>query len=245
MLEDTVFAKARNEDIRLEPFPHLVVEEALDWAQCERLLWTRPPYPGDPSASNCRLPIPAWMLMSLEHYDPVWRDFARAHTRPEITFYLAEVFAEHWPQHLPNLAPGATRFGVLGREGFDQADVLTDARLEIMSPVHGSPGSHRRGHVDTPDRLFSALYYLRAADDDSTGGGLELFRYTGVPPDRLDTFELSPETIECVETIPYRANTLVVFPNGPLTVHGSEVREVTPHERAYVFITAEVEKDLF
>ena len=32
MLEDTVFAKATNEDIRLEPFPHLVVEDALDRA---------------------------------------------------------------------------------------------------------------------------------------------------------------------------------------------------------------------
>ena len=46
MLKDTVFAKASNKDIRLEPFPRLVVEEALDRAHYERLLSTRPPYPG-------------------------------------------------------------------------------------------------------------------------------------------------------------------------------------------------------
>ena len=150
-----MFANATNENIRLEPFPHLVVEDALDRAHYERLLRTRPRYPGDPLSSNVRMPIPAWMFMSLEHYDPVWRNFAMAHTRPEITHHIAELFAEHWFQHLPNLAPGMTQFGVLGRDGFDQADVLTDARLEIMSPVHGTPGSHRRGHVDTSNRLFS------------------------------------------------------------------------------------------
>lgn len=245
MLVDTVFATARRKDIRLEPFPHLVIEEALDWAHYKRLLRTRPPYPGDPTPSNCRLPISGWMLMSLEHYDAVWRDFTRAHTDPEITYCVAELFADHWPQHLPHLVPGATRFGVLGRDEFDEADVLTDARLEIISPVHGSPGSHRRGHVDTPNRLFSALFYLRAAEDDSTASGLELFRYKGAPPDRLDAFELPPEAIECINTIPYQANTLVVFPNSPFAVHGSEVRKDTPHERAYVFITAEVEQDLF
>ncbi len=62
MLEDTVFATARKKDIRLEPFPHLVIEEALDWAHYKRLLRTRPPYPGDPTASNRRLPISGWML---------------------------------------------------------------------------------------------------------------------------------------------------------------------------------------
>ena len=111
--------------------------------------------------------------------------------------------------------------------------------------MHGAPGSHRRGHVDTPDRLFSALFYLRSPEDDSTDGGLEIFRYKDAPPDDLDAFELPPETIERVHTIPYQANTLVVFPNSPLAVHGAEVRDPTPHERAYVFITAEVERDLF
>ncbi len=245
MLENTVFAKARKNDIRLDPFPHLVIEEALDRDYYNSLLRTRPPYPGDPTPSNLRLPISGWMLMSLDHYDSVWRDFTRAHTDPEITYRLAEFFADHWPQHLPQLVPGATRFGVLGRDDFDQVDILTDARLEIISPVHGPPGSHRRGHVDTPNRIFSALYYLRAAEDDSTASGLELFRYKGAPPDTLDAFELPPEAIECIKTIPYQANTLVVFPNSRYAIHGSEVRKDTPHERAYVFITAEVEQNLF
>ena len=243
-LHQTVFAKARPVDVRLKPFPHMVIEEALARDHYDALLRSRPPYPGDASASNRRMPTPAWMLTSLEFYHPLWRDFARLHCDPAVTYRVAELFAAHWPAHLPDLPREVTRFGVLGRDTFETAEVLTDARLEITSPVHGCASSHRGGHVDTPNRLFSALFYLRAPEDDSPGGGLELFRYRQGPPDKLDAFELPPASIEPVATIPYRANTLVVFPNSPLAIHGSELRQVTPHDRAYVFITAEVEADL-
>jgi hypothetical protein len=37
----------------------------------------------------------------------------------------------------------------------------------------------------------------------------------------------------------------VVFPNSPLAIHGSEPRGYSERDRAYAFITAEVEKSLF
>jgi hypothetical protein len=245
MIDQTVFAKARPVDVRLKPFPHLVVEEALARDRYDALVRSRPPYPGDASASNRRMAIPAWMLMSLEFYHPLWRNFARLHCEPAIYCRVAELFAAHWPGHLPDLPCGATRFGVLGRDTFGAAKVLTDTRLEVTSPVHGAASSHRRGHVDTPNRLFSALFYIRTPEDDSRGGGLELFRYRQGLPDQLDAFELPPASIELAATIPYHANTLVVFPNSPFAIHGAELRQVTAHDRAYVFITAEVEADLF
>ena len=245
LIDQSVFAKARPEHVRVEPFPHIVIEEALARDHCEALLRSRPHYPGDASASNRRLAVPAWMLMSLELYDPLWRDFARLHCDRAICCRVADLFADHWPAHLRDLPCEATRFGVLGRDTFESAEVLTDARLEVTSPVHGCASSHRRGHVDAPNRLFSALFYLRDPKDDSEGGGLELFRYRQGPPDKLDVFELPSACIEPVVTVPYRSNTLVVFPNSPQAVHGSQLRQVTPHERTYVFITAEVEADRF
>ena len=136
MLDDTVFAKARAEDIRDAPFPHLVLEDALDPSVYDRLARTRPSYPGDPSASNRRLAIPAWMLMALDLYDPVWRALARTHTDRRITDRVAELFADRWPAHLRGVVHRGTRFGVMGRDGYDRADVLTDARLEVLGE-HG------------------------------------------------------------------------------------------------------------
>ena len=123
--------------------------------------------------------------------------------------------------------------------------MLTDARLELIGPSLGPPWTHRAGHVDTGNRLFSALYYLRAPEDETTGGGLDLFRHRNGPPSEIDVFELEEGLIEKVATVPYQANTLVVFPNSPLAIHGSEPRGYSETDRAYVFITAEVENNLF
>jgi len=243
MIEKTVFAKARAEDIRTAPFAHLVIEDALDADVFEPLLGARPPFNGSADADNVRNATPAWVMMTTEAFDPVWRDFATLHTRPEITRFVLELFADHLADSQPSL-DDAARFGVQGLSDWADTDVQTDARLEIISPAH-TAGSHRKGHLDTPNRLFSALLYLRAPGDDSIGGGLDLFRWTDGPKGQLDAFELPESDIERVVTVAYKANTLVVFPNSVNALHGSEIRQPTRHERAYVFMTGEVENDLF
>lgn len=243
MIEKTVFAKARAQDIRTAPFAHLVIEDALDADVFERLLSARPPYNGSADADNVRNATPAWVMMTTEVFDPVWRDFATLHTRPEVTRHVLDLFADHLADSQPDLDEDM-RFGVQGLCEWADTDVQTDARLEIVSPAH-TAGSHRKGHLDTPNRLFSALLYLRTPNDSSTGGGLDLFRWTGGPKGQLDAFELAECDIEHVVTVPYKANTLVVFPNSVKALHGSQIRQPTHHERAYVFMTAEVENDLF
>jgi len=197
MIKKTVFSKARAEDIRTEPFAHLVIEDALDADVFEKLLRARPPYNGSADADNVRNATPAWVIMTTEVFDPVWRDFAILHTRPEITRFVLHLFEGHLTNALLNMDEAA-RFGVQGLCDWADTDVQTDARLEIISPAH-SPGSHRKGHLDTPNRLFSALLYLRAPDDDSTGGGLDLFRWTDGPKGHLDAFELPESDIENAE----------------------------------------------
>lgn len=243
-LAGTVFAKAGTEHIRTTPFPHLVVEDALPPDAFARLLRGRPT-PATGQRPSLRVPTPAWMLMQLDFYDPAWRAFAEAHTRPAIARRVQALFADHLPPDTPRVE-GKT-FGVLGRETHETATVLTDARLEVISPTGDTWGSHRRGHLDTRNRLFTALYYLRAPEDDSDGGGLDLFRWRAPPTEaQKNAFQLCEETvIERVATLPYRGNTLVCFPQSVDALHGQAPRGPTHHDRAYVFVTAEVEDDWF
>lgn len=243
VLAHSVLAKAHAEDVRTDPFPHLVIEDALDADVFAELLRTRPPYNGDLDASNQRTSTPAWVFISTEAFDPAWREFAALHSQPAITRRLWELFDGHLADTLPAL-PGDDRFGVLGVDDWDAADVLCDARLDTISPAR-SAGSHRKAHLDTPNRFFSALLYFRAPDDDSSGGGLDLFRWTDGPKGPLDAFEFPDNAVKHVLTVPYKANTLVAFPNSVHAIHGSQIRQPTEHDRAYVFITAEVENDLF
>lgn len=247
----SVFDRIGPSDIRLEPFPHIVKENALDPALCARLVETRLRHhdstrQGTKRASNQRIAFHAYAMRTPDIIDDAWKAFARVHAGAETTQRVAEIFSEHWPAHLPDASwLRAARYAMFGDGSHREADVLTDARLELIGPSLGPPWSHRAGHVDTGNRLFSALYYLRAPDDETSGGGLDLFRYRNGPPDTTNVFELDPDLIEKVATVPYQANTLVVFPNSPLAIHGSEPRGYSERDRAYVFITAEVGEDLF
>lgn len=247
----SVFDRLTPADIRLDPFPHIVKEDALDAALCARLIATRISYEtlagaAGSQGSNRRLAYNAAAMLTPDFIDASWKAMARIHTRREVTLRVAELFAEVWPEHLPSLEwLREASWGMFGHDLQSSAEVLCDARLELIGPSNGPPWSHRAGHVDTANRLFSALYYLRAPDDDTTGGGLDLFRYRGNRPSNLNVFEFEDEQIEKVTTVAYKANTLVVFPNSPLAIHGSEPRGPSARDRAYVFITAEVERDLF
>lgn len=244
-MDATVFDRLAPDMVRRHPFPHIVADDVLDDRLFRELIACRPGTPlASDRAANRRAPISARLMRQLESFPEPWRRFASRHVQPDVARRVFALFRDVWPAHLPRLDDPGRRYGVLEEDGYADRDVLCDARLEIITPAWQA-GSHRRAHLDTPNRLFSALWYLRPPQDDSTGGGLELFRWRHGRPARLDLYELPDEQLERVETIAYRGNRLVVFPNSPDALHGSEPRCVTHHDRAYVFITAEVERNLF
>lgn len=244
-MEFSLFDRLGPDHIRRDPFPHAVIEEALPDDLCRRLIETRPPISPPPSRPANRTAIPAWMLMDLPHYDPVWHAFAKRHIQPDILRKIRRVFNDDWPDHLPDPPEDDRAHGTLWRDSHETHEVLCDARLELISPNPDSIAAHRGPHLDAPNRLFSALYYLRAPEDDSVGGGLTLYRFRAGPPARLDVNAFDPTLVEEAVTLPYKANQLVVFPNRPTAIHGAAPRDPTEHDRAYVFVTAEVARDLF
>jgi hypothetical protein len=244
-MEISLFDRLTPGCIRTDPFPHAVIRDALPDDLCARLIATRPPISPPPKREAVRTAIPAWMLQGLDLFDPAWRALATRHVRPDILRRVHAVFAEHWPAHLPDPPAEDSAYGTLWQDTHETHTVLCDARLELISPNPTGPASHRKQHLDAGNRLFSALFYLRDPTDESAGGGLTLFRFRGAPPARLDVQEFPDYAVAAAVTVPYRANTLVVFPNRPDALHGSEIRQPTPHDRAYLFVTAEVAADLF
>ena len=236
-------------DIRSEPFPHIVARDVLDAAtyaalsegfpRAERLAWD------GPLPSNARFQLSAWLIQLSELSAP-WKEFAMLHSSSAFFADVAELFREHWPDALKQALRGTLlghSTGVLLRDQFDRVRILQDARIEINTPVIGKAHSARGAHLDAPNRLFSAMFYMRHPDDVAIGGDLQLFRWKNGPVAACDRFELPPDAVEWVETIPYLANQLVIFPHGIDALHGVSVRHPTRHMRRYVFITAEIEQD--
>jgi hypothetical protein len=245
-----VLDKARPEDIVTVPFPHLVIEDALPEPIYRRLVDTRPEFEHvawkGRVPSNRRIPYSARRILE----DPAWPAFCRRHVLPDVFARVVELFRPHIDRWHPALARWLDdghphRPGLLDADGFADRDMLVDARLELNTPVQGPPTSVRGPHLDLPNRLFTGLYYLRKPDDDTPGGDLQLFRFRSGEPSHTTAYTIPDDLVEAVRTVPYRGNTLVLFPNSPHAVHGVSPRAPSPHTRSYVFLTAEIGHDLF
>lgn len=235
--------------IRTEPFPHLVVPDALEAEAYAALCAGFPPLPAIVGtgvtrfASNRRYAVLADQLLAAPDTPECWRRFARIHTEPAFLAEVAALFAGHWPPALLAALGGRLTGHATERFRLDAggtARIRMDARLEVNTPILDVASSARGPHLDAPNRLYSGLFYLRHPQDDAIGGDLELFRWRDGPVRGIHAHVLPPEAVERVASVPYRANTLVLFPQGIDAIHGVGLRQPTPHVRRYVFITAEL-----
>lgn len=247
---ESLLDRVRAADVRLDPFPHIAVTEALDPGLVARLQDEFPSLDvvaGDQrGANNRRLGLPARDVVDNPAVSDLWRQFIARHVAQEFLDDLIRVFGA---------AVRATHAGLEERLGpldelragmrgaGEDADVLLDAQISVNTPVT-TPTSVRGAHLDDPDKLFAGLFYLRRDDDDSTGGDLELHRYRRGRrgfrgPEIYDTF------VEPVRTVRYAANTLVLFVNSPSSLHGVTVRSVTDVPRQFVNLIAKVGEPLF
>jgi len=234
-------------DIRLEPFPHIVAEDVLAPDLCAALVRSVPGFDrfgwaGTPP-SNQRYPMSAYRIGQDAAMPAIWHEFVAYHSGKEFLAEISALFADHWAPAMLDRLGGSLlghSTGLCAHDDPSAVRILQDARLEINTPVTTKPGSPRGAHLDTPNRLYSGLFYLRDPEDDSVGGDLVLYRFRSDPPRHIDVFAFDEDQVEAVTTIPYRANRLVLFPHGLHAVHGVSPRALTPWTRKYVFITAEI-----
>lgn len=239
-------------DIGVEPFAHVVIQNAMEAGDYQNLAASFPGFArmawDGPAPSNRRYAMSADAVQQADDMPDIWKRFVAQHTSLDFLKQVAALFDGHWQPSLLQAIEG--RFdghdtGLLRSSEPPTDDgglrLRLDARLEINTPVLVKPSSARGPHLDTPNRLYSGLFYMRAPDDDSVGGELVLYRWRR-PPDTCH-YQLRPDEVSEVARIPYRANQLVLFPQSIDALHGVGLRHPTPHTRRYVFITAEINRN--
>lgn len=248
----SLLAGLTSADIRLVPFPHIVVRDALAPAIYAALSRSYPPFSRigwAPSAgqvpNNKRYEMLADAILDSPDMPACWKQFVALHSSPGFLAEMAALFRDHWQASMLAALGGSLEGHSSGRLSYTRPcpeRIRQDARIEINTPVRDRPSTVRGAHLDTPNRLFSCLFYMRAEEDDSQGGDLVMFRWKSGPKDPIDRYELPETEVEPVLTIPYAANQLVVFPQTVHSIHGVAPRHPTPHMRRYVFITAQIEE---
>lgn len=249
-----VLARARSMTLETDPFPHLVIDDALDGALYQTLAAQFPSVDvvnrrGRRIRNNHLYLLSAPDVAAHPDITPAWK-----------AFFRYPVSVEFWRDILPlvksqllTINPGLEKlagrplesFRVAVREKDDEfvEEISLDCQFGVNSPVIRA-SSVRSPHLDRPTKLFNALLYCRAPEDDTPGGGLILYRATG-PLVHSEGSSILPTRVVAAKRIAYRANRLVLFLNSPWSVHGVEQRPKTPHVRRYINFLCEFKQPLF
>ncbi len=203
--------------VETDPFPHVVIENALEESYYQRLLETRPSMLeilcGRSYVENQRLDLPTELAITKTH--PLWREFCSYHSSPEFFRKAKSVF------------------------GFEQEKASLRCQPGINTPTKKE--SRVRGpHLDNPRELYAGLFYMPTDED---GGDLEIYRWNGEKKFH-GKLEVEDDCVELVKTVKYRPNTYVMFLNGPDALHGVTPRK-SDKPRFLVNVIADVSKPLF
>ena len=248
----SVLAKCLPSDIRLRPFPHVVIRQALDPSLYDELAAGFPPYDparGGALKSNRYSWYPSHQALRERRLSETWLEFIQYHVSRRFFHEILNAFegsAEEMLRHTSKTlelrsCTTAPRFSK------QRGDVALDCQLVTCSPVVATPSRSRGPHIDREVALFAGLLYFRMAGDDSYGGDLVLYRES--PSGGCLTFDdqnhVPDHAVEEAVVIPYEANTLVMFLNSPRSVHGVSPRHPTRFPRNHVNFLAELGKPAF
>lgn len=260
----SVLAGVTHDDIRRDPFPHVVIRDALPRDLYDALAESMPTAEyigeriGKPITSNERYNYMSEPILADPAMAQVWKDFVTHHASPAFYRQFLDLFQEDLLAVLPTAEEQTgplreLRVGRRNRDTFDTHDILMDCTAVINSAVTGRPSSYRGPHVDKPYKLFGGLFYMRLPEDDTEGGDLVLYKYrpgahrfhTSASEYGDNRFDIDPSYVEEVTTIPYESNTLVMYPINPLALHGVSVRALTHHQRRFVALVGDLQHPLF
>jgi hypothetical protein len=243
-------------DVVREPYPHIVMRDAVPEALCRALIdsYPAPAVVGAGPGSNQRWSMPTFEAVQSPDVAAVWKDFSRYHASAEFFGEVVDVFGAEIVRLYPQFFPDEQtlrrlRLGVRKRDRFDDRDLLLDAQIAGNTPVT-EPSSVKTVHIDSNNKLFTGLLYLRPPGDDSVGGDLDIVRFRrDLSPARYarryDGMFVDDELVEHVRTVQYDTNVLFMFVNCPEALHGVTVRQPTAQRRLFLNLVGEVDFPLF
>ena len=226
----SILSKATKDRIKLDPFPYVTIENALDDDLFRRLAETFPSVDvitGGDELHNAKAGLNALDLLENPAVAPVWREFAAHHSShafyEEVIALFGDIIDDHYPAISAENGPLAQipvkrRIIAERKQGHRKDDVVLDC--QIMADDTSDARVCRGPHVDAPHEIYAGLIYFRHPDDSSEGGELCVVKakdsgsvYPAEDAIRVrhKPAELEDDDVEIVAKIPYKANTAIFF----------------------------------
>jgi hypothetical protein len=252
---DGILSRASDHNVRTSPFIHAHIEDALENSYYQTLSETFPNSDIFPNLLSADAALNMNNINSMfSGLDPQhkgqlsepWLQFMEHHCSAKFYREVIDLIGNNIRVKYPDLED---RFGkpledftVAWRKTDNTADIQVDCQFAMNTPVQ-IPSRVRGVHVDNPKKLYNALLYMRLDEDETTGGNLGIYQFKGQP--QFDSVQVPDGAVDHVDTINYKANSVVLLLNSSESLHGVTVRDVTPHPRRYINFLAEVRDPLF
>lgn len=235
--------------IEMEPFPHVVIDNALPQDVYDRLSASYPDPEGMPekykSMNNQRYNLLSrWGATELpfEQASDDWRRFIEENESTAFVERAFSLFPDYLAEHGAERAIDLSKFGpdLPGKIKTDPLVTFDEVKPRVTVAVN-TPAtalkSVRGAHTDNARKAYVGLLYFRLPEDESTGGDLEIFRWKDGAARQPWAVAADPAAVECIKTIEYRPNRLVLFLTTDNALHGVSPRSVTPTWRRLVVIS--------
>ncbi len=250
-----IFGSIESGELVADPYPHLVIENALPVELADALLTGMPALEvftrNSPPGSNQRFALPSRIALADPRASEAWKAALRQcnAAMPSLLGHFVRRFRSDllktFPDFVARFAPPENLRPVPRAQWLRRRDEIgMDAQMVVNSPALTAT-SVRGPHLDAADKLISGLLYLRPPHDDSTGGELQLY----APNTERIRFDESnaanPGNVRVVRTYPYRHNLLILPLATPAAVHGVSPRAATAHPRYHLHLVGELSSPLF
>ena len=221
-----------------EPFPHIVIKNALPDHVYTRLYdeFPRIEYFNEggmefsnnyPIFRNCN------EIKNDYRVSELWKAFISYQSSPEFFEEFINIFGDHVQKYY-NFSSDELSYDLCERRGEEdknnnkQTTWTMDSQVRINTPVI-EKSSIIAAHCDNPFKLYVGLFYM-PINGDNAGGDLNLYKIKDEFKNQsnLDNRRFFPEEkIEIQKTVKYEPNTFILFLNTDKSIHGVEPRNPT------------------
>mgnify|MGYP001330539635 CR=1 FL=1 len=246
----SILSKADPSMVKMDPFPHIILIDALPLEYANGLTSSFPKHLFDLTDNNKRIDISATNVANSLDISQDWKQFIDYHSSKEFFKEVLNLFENSLLNNKNiNLATlNNLNTGIRFQDTFDKKDCLLDAQISVNTPVT-KKSSVRKAHTDNNNKIFSGLFYLRQDEDNSSGGDLQICNWNESYSykKKLWTYteSLSSRHYKVFDEIRYANNVAVLFLNSLDALHCVTPRDPTVHTRTFVNLVGELPYDIF
>lgn len=243
MLELSLLQNFKRENLFLDPFPYIVVENALPNDLYEKLANEYPEQILNGATKGFRDFRYKQANFSKKFVTPLWQQFVDFHTSKMYKDQVIHALLPGMRKYYPEIADKYLAIDVSLRHG---GKARTTAALEVQFVMNSADSEKiRTPHLDQAKELFACLFYMKKPEDKSAGGDLVIYKKLEKDM-KFHLGRMAPlNNIEEAARIQYKANTLVIFLNSSDSVHGVSPRTNAEVFRRYVNVDCHIAEKLF